>query len=57
MPNSQKKHPSSLARQRHARDAEHTGVKCGNHVIDLDSGDGRLVILAVKRFEATGLGG
>ena len=32
------------------------GVKRGDHVIDLGSGDGRIVILAVKRFEATGLG-
>ena len=31
-------------------------VKRGDHVIDLDSGDGRIVILAAKRFEATGLG-
>ena len=32
------------------------GVKRGDYVIDLGSGDGRIVILAVKRFEATGLG-
>ena len=32
------------------------GVKRGDHVIDLGSGDGRIVILAAKRFEATGLG-
>ncbi len=32
------------------------GVKKGDHVIDLGSGDGRIVILAAKRFEATGLG-
>ena len=31
-------------------------VKRGDHVIDLGSGDGRIVILAAKRFEATGLG-
>lgn len=31
-------------------------VKKGDHVIDLGSGDGRIVILAAKRFEATGLG-
>ena len=28
----------------------------GDHVIDLGSGDGRIVILAAKRFDATGLG-
>ena len=28
----------------------------GDHVIDLGSGDGRIVILAAKRFNATGLG-
>ncbi|NNU44368.1 SAM-dependent methyltransferase [Ramlibacter montanisoli] len=28
----------------------------GDHVIDLGSGDGRIVILAAKRFGATGLG-
>ncbi|MES2511914.1 MAG: methyltransferase domain-containing protein [Pseudomonadota bacterium] len=33
-----------------------SGVKKGDHVIDLGSGDGRIVILAAKRFEATGLG-
>ena len=32
------------------------GVKRGDHVIDLGSGDGRIVILAAKRFESTGLG-
>ncbi len=32
------------------------GVKRGDHVIDLGSGDGRIVILAARRFEATGLG-
>jgi SAM-dependent methyltransferase len=32
------------------------GVKKGDHVIDLGSGDGRIVILAAKKFEATGLG-
>jgi len=32
------------------------GVKRGDHVIDLGSGDGRVIILAAKRFEATGLG-
>ena len=32
------------------------GVKRGDFVIDLGSGDGRIVILAAKRFEATGLG-
>lgn len=32
------------------------GVKRGDHVIDLGSGDGRIVILAAKRFGATGLG-
>jgi SAM-dependent methyltransferase len=31
-------------------------VKAGDHVIDLGSGDGRIVILAAKRFGATGLG-
>jgi SAM-dependent methyltransferase len=31
-------------------------VKRGDHVIDLGSGDGRIVILAAKRFQATGLG-
>ena len=31
-------------------------VKRGDFVIDLGSGDGRIVILAAKRFEATGLG-
>jgi hypothetical protein len=28
----------------------------GDHVVDLGSGDGRIVILAAKRFNATGLG-
>ena len=32
------------------------GVGAGDHVIDLGSGDGRIVILAAKRFGATGLG-
>ena len=32
------------------------GVKRGDHVLDLGSGDGRIVILAAKRFQATGLG-
>ena len=32
------------------------GVKRGDFVIDLGSGDGRIVILAAKRFEANGLG-
>jgi SAM-dependent methyltransferase len=32
------------------------GVKRGDHVIDLGSGDGRIVILAAMKFEATGLG-
>jgi len=31
-------------------------VRRGDHVIDLGSGDGRIVILAAKRFDATGLG-
>lgn len=31
-------------------------VRAGDHVIDLGSGDGRIVILAAKRFGATGLG-
>jgi SAM-dependent methyltransferase len=31
-------------------------VRNGDHVIDLGSGDGRIVILAAKRFGATGLG-
>ncbi len=31
-------------------------VGAGDHVIDLGSGDGRIVILAAKRFGATGLG-
>lgn len=31
-------------------------VAPGDHVIDLGSGDGRIVILAAKRFGATGLG-
>ena len=33
-----------------------SSVKRGDHVIDLGSGDGRIVILAAKRFDATGLG-
>ena len=32
------------------------GVKRGDHVLDLGSGDGRIVILAARRFGATGLG-
>jgi SAM-dependent methyltransferase len=32
------------------------GVKRGDRVLDLGSGDGRIVILAAKRFGATGLG-
>lgn len=32
------------------------GVQRGDHVIDLGSGDGRIVILAARRFDATGLG-
>ena len=32
------------------------GVGPGDHVIDLGSGDGRIVILAARRFGATGLG-
>lgn len=32
------------------------GVGAGDHVIDLGSGDGRIVILAARRFGATGLG-
>jgi SAM-dependent methyltransferase len=35
---------------------ELAGVKAGDHVIDLGSGDGRIVITAAKRFGATGLG-
>lgn len=31
-------------------------VAAGDHVIDLGSGDGRIVIVAAKRFGATGLG-
>lgn len=31
-------------------------VRAGDHVIDLGSGDGRIVILAAQRFGATGLG-
>jgi hypothetical protein len=31
-------------------------VRASDHVIDLGSGDGRIVILAAKRFGATGLG-
>ncbi|HSH92040.1 MAG TPA: methyltransferase domain-containing protein [Ramlibacter sp.] len=33
-----------------------SNVGPGDHVIDLGSGDGRIVILAAKRFGATGLG-
>lgn len=32
------------------------GVRPGDHVIDLGSGDGRIVITAARRFGATGLG-
>jgi SAM-dependent methyltransferase len=32
------------------------GVRQGDHVVDLGSGDGRIVILAARRFGATGLG-
>lgn len=32
------------------------GVRRGDHVIDLGSGDGRIVITAARRFGATGLG-
>ncbi len=32
------------------------GVRAGDHVIDLGSGDGRIVILAARRFGATGMG-
>ena len=32
------------------------GVGPNDHVIDLGSGDGRIVITAAKRFGATGLG-
>lgn len=32
------------------------GVKAGDHVIDLGSGDGRIVITAARRFGASGLG-
>jgi SAM-dependent methyltransferase len=35
---------------------EIAGVKAGDHVIDLGSGDGRIVITAARRFGATGLG-
>jgi SAM-dependent methyltransferase len=35
---------------------EIAGVKSGDHVIDLGSGDGRIVITAARRFGATGLG-
>ncbi len=35
---------------------ELAGVRAGDHVIDLGSGDGRIVILAARRFGATGLG-
>jgi SAM-dependent methyltransferase len=35
---------------------EIAGVKPGDHVIDLGSGDGRIVITAARRFGATGLG-
>lgn len=31
-------------------------VRAGDHVIDLGSGDGRIVILAARRFGATGVG-
>ena len=31
-------------------------VRASDHVVDLGSGDGRIVILAAKRFRATGLG-
>jgi len=31
-------------------------VRAGDHLIDLGSGDGRIVILAARRFGATGLG-
>lgn len=33
-----------------------SGVGASDHVIDLGSGDGRIVILAARRFGATGLG-
>ncbi len=32
------------------------GVQAGDHLIDLGSGDGRIVITAARRFGATGLG-
>lgn len=35
---------------------EIAGVRRGEHVIDLGSGDGRIVITAARRFGATGLG-
>jgi SAM-dependent methyltransferase len=35
---------------------EIAGVQRGEHVIDLGSGDGRIVITAARRFGATGLG-
>jgi len=35
---------------------ELAGVGAGDHVIDLGSGDGRIVITAAKRFGASGLG-
>ena len=35
---------------------ELAGVCTGDHVIDLGSGDGRIVITAARRFGATGLG-
>ncbi len=35
---------------------EIAGVRPGEHVIDLGSGDGRIVITAARRFGATGLG-
>jgi SAM-dependent methyltransferase len=35
---------------------ELAGVCAGDHVIDLGSGDGRIVITAARRFGATGLG-
>lgn len=35
---------------------ELAGVKANDHVVDLGSGDGRIVITAARRFGATGLG-
>lgn len=35
---------------------EIAGVKAGDHLIDLGSGDGRIVITAARRYGATGLG-